>query len=47
MYLVSVVLKETDFCFLLIQDIEAKTKEKQHREVLLRSTKMPAQSTLG
>ena len=30
MYLVSAVLITTDFCFLLIHDIEAKSKENQH-----------------
>ena len=30
MYSASAVLKATDFCFLLIQDIEADSKEKQH-----------------
>ena len=44
MYSASVVLKATDFYFLLIQDIEADPKEKQHPEVLLWSTTLPAQS---
>ena len=43
-YFASAVLKATDFCFLLIQDIEADPKVKQHPEVLLRSTTLPAQS---
>ena len=30
MYSALVVLRVTDFCFLLIQDIEADSKEKQH-----------------
>jgi len=40
------VLKAIDFCFLLIQDIEADPKVKQHSEVLLRSTTLPAQLAL-
>ena len=43
-YLASAVLKATDFCFLLIQDIEAKPKVKQHPDVILRSTTLPTQS---
>lgn len=38
------VLKETDFCFLLIQYIEVDPKEKQHPDVLFRSTTLLAQS---
>jgi len=45
MYSASAVLKAIDFCFLLIQDIEADPKEKQHPKVLLQSTTLPAQST--
>jgi len=44
MYSASVVLKATDFCFLLIQDIEANAKERQHPEVLFQSSILPAQS---
>jgi len=44
-YPASVVLKATDFYFLLIQDTEADPKVKHHPEVLLRSTTLPAQST--
>ena len=43
MYSASAVLKATDFYFLLIQDIEADPKEKQHPEVLFQSTTLPAQ----
>ena len=43
-YSASAVLKATDFCFLLIPDIEADPKVKQHPEVLLRSTTLLAQS---
>lgn len=42
MYLVSAVLIATDFCFLLIQDIEAEPKENQHLEMLLQSSTLPA-----
>jgi len=38
-YFASAVLKAIDFYFLLIQDIEADPKEKQHSKVLLRSSK--------
>ena len=44
MYSASVVLKATDFYILLIQDIEADPKMKQHPDVLLRSTTLPTQS---
>ena len=40
MYLASVVLKATEFRFLL----EADLRVKQHPDVLLRSTTLPAQS---
>ena len=42
-YPASAVLKATDFCFLLIQDIEVDPKVKQHLEVILQSTTLPAQ----
>lgn len=45
MYLALVVLKATDFHFLLIQHIEAGPKEKQHPDVLLGSTTLPTRST--
>ena len=32
------MLKEIDFCFILIHDIEAEPRQKQHLDVLLRST---------
>jgi len=35
MYSASAVLKATNFYFLLIHDIEAKPREKQHPDVLL------------
>jgi len=35
MYPASSVLKATDFCFLLIQDIEVEPKENYHSKVLL------------
>ena len=44
MYLASAMLKATDFCFLLIQEIEAEPRVKQHPNVLLQSTTLPAQS---
>ena len=47
MYLASAVLKATDFCFLLIQDIEAEPKEKQHLEVLLRNIIITMQSYIS
>ena len=43
MYSALAVLKATDFCFLLIQEIEVDPKEKQHPEVLFWSTTLPAQ----
>ena len=43
MYSASAVLKATDFCFLLIHEIEAEPRLKQHPDVLLRSTTLPAQ----
>ena len=45
MYSALAVLKATDFYFLLIQDIEADPSVKQHPDVILRSTTLPAQST--
>ena len=42
-YSTSTVLKATDFCFLLIQDIEAEPKVKKHLDVLLQSTTLPTQ----
>ena len=44
MYSATAVLKATDFCFLLIHDIEADPSVKQHPYVLLRSTTLLAQS---
>jgi len=41
MYPTSSVLKEIEFCFLLIQDIEEEPKENQHPKVLLRSSTVP------
>ena len=42
MYSASALLKATNFYFLLIQDSEAEPSEKQHINVLLRSSTFPA-----
>jgi len=44
MYSTLALLREIDFCFLLIQEIEADPNEKQHQDMLLRSTTLSAQS---
>ena len=43
MYSASTVLKATNFYFLLIHEIEVEPRLKQHPDVLLRSTTLPAQ----